>query len=169
MFSLCYLPTAGRLTLTVIKCRNLKAMDITGYSGRCSMAEKDPMAPTLLPPPSRQPQWIGAYGCHHRNTWQSFVHVLSVNKSLEVELSFKPISQGYESREGDYRHEYTIQGDCQQFPIPTEGFAGSKLWSISWVGRFRSVPDADPSSFMWVGRFPSDNPLEPESILSPQD
>lgn len=35
MFSLCYLPTAGRLTLTVIKCRNLKAMDITGYSGRC--------------------------------------------------------------------------------------------------------------------------------------
>uniref|UniRef100_A0A8C7DKN4 Synaptotagmin 6 n=1 Tax=Oncorhynchus kisutch TaxID=8019 RepID=A0A8C7DKN4_ONCKI len=32
MFSLCYLPTAGRLTLTVIKCRNLKAMDITGYS-----------------------------------------------------------------------------------------------------------------------------------------
>ncbi|KAM6979665.1 synaptotagmin-6 [Aplochiton taeniatus] len=32
MFSLCYLPTAGRLTMTVIKCRNLKAMDITGYS-----------------------------------------------------------------------------------------------------------------------------------------
>lgn len=37
MFSLCYLPTAGRLTLTVIKCRNLKAMDITGYSGRISV------------------------------------------------------------------------------------------------------------------------------------
>ncbi|XP_012587720.1 PREDICTED: synaptotagmin-10-like [Condylura cristata] len=34
MFSLCYLPTAGRLTLTVIKCRNLKAMDVTGSSGR---------------------------------------------------------------------------------------------------------------------------------------
>jgi len=33
MFSLCYLPTAGRMTLTVIKCRNLKAMDITGASG----------------------------------------------------------------------------------------------------------------------------------------
>ncbi|XP_051886038.1 synaptotagmin-10 isoform X2 [Pristis pectinata] len=32
MFSLCYLPTAGRMTLTVIKCRNLKAMDITGFS-----------------------------------------------------------------------------------------------------------------------------------------
>ncbi|XP_010879741.1 synaptotagmin-6 [Esox lucius] len=32
MFSLCYLPTAGRLTMTVIRCRNLKAMDITGYS-----------------------------------------------------------------------------------------------------------------------------------------
>uniref|UniRef100_UPI00358F0B33 synaptotagmin-10-like n=1 Tax=Myxine glutinosa TaxID=7769 RepID=UPI00358F0B33 len=32
MFSLCYLPTAGRLTLTVIKGRNLKAMDITGAS-----------------------------------------------------------------------------------------------------------------------------------------
>lgn len=33
MYSLCYLPTAGRMTLTVIKCRNLKAMDITGSSG----------------------------------------------------------------------------------------------------------------------------------------
>ncbi|XP_048401072.1 synaptotagmin-9b isoform X1 [Stegostoma tigrinum] len=32
MFSLCYLPTAGRLTVTVIKARNLKAMDITGAS-----------------------------------------------------------------------------------------------------------------------------------------
>lgn len=33
MLTLCYLPTAGRLTLTVIKGRNLKAMDITGSSG----------------------------------------------------------------------------------------------------------------------------------------
>ena len=33
MLSLCYLPTAGRLTVTVIKGRNLKAMDITGKSG----------------------------------------------------------------------------------------------------------------------------------------
>ncbi|XP_072560684.1 synaptotagmin-10 isoform X1 [Paramormyrops kingsleyae] len=32
MYSLCYLPTAGRMTLTVIKCRNLKAMDIMGSS-----------------------------------------------------------------------------------------------------------------------------------------
>ncbi|KAF6731199.1 Synaptotagmin-9 [Oryzias melastigma] len=32
MFSLCYLPTAGRLTITMIKARNLKAMDITGAS-----------------------------------------------------------------------------------------------------------------------------------------
>ncbi|XP_061176520.1 synaptotagmin-9-like [Saccostrea echinata] len=32
MLSLCYLPTAGRLTLTVVKARNLKAMDITGSS-----------------------------------------------------------------------------------------------------------------------------------------
>ncbi|XP_040024771.1 synaptotagmin-9-like isoform X2 [Gasterosteus aculeatus] len=32
MFSLCYLPTAGRLTITLIKARNLKAMDITGAS-----------------------------------------------------------------------------------------------------------------------------------------
>ncbi|XP_071484880.1 synaptotagmin-6-like [Diadema antillarum] len=32
MFSLNYLPTACRLTLTVIKARNLKAMDITGAS-----------------------------------------------------------------------------------------------------------------------------------------
>lgn len=30
MLSLCYLPTAGRLTLTVVKARGLKAMDITG-------------------------------------------------------------------------------------------------------------------------------------------
>lgn len=33
MLSLCYLPTAGRLTLTVVKARNLKGMDITGKSG----------------------------------------------------------------------------------------------------------------------------------------
>ncbi|KAI8441025.1 hypothetical protein MSG28_009298 [Choristoneura fumiferana] len=32
MLSLCYLPTAGRLTVTVIKGRNLKAMDISGSS-----------------------------------------------------------------------------------------------------------------------------------------
>lgn len=34
MLSLCYLPTAGRLTITIIKGRSLKAMDITGKSGR---------------------------------------------------------------------------------------------------------------------------------------
>ncbi|RZF38680.1 hypothetical protein LSTR_LSTR003486 [Laodelphax striatellus] len=32
MVSLCYLPTAGRLTVTIIKGRNLKAMDIIGAS-----------------------------------------------------------------------------------------------------------------------------------------
>ncbi|CAL4063255.1 unnamed protein product [Meganyctiphanes norvegica] len=32
MLSLCYLPTAGRLTVTVIKLHNLKPMDITGSS-----------------------------------------------------------------------------------------------------------------------------------------
>nr|XP_042901328.1 synaptotagmin-6-like [Parasteatoda tepidariorum] len=32
MLSLCYLPTAGRLTVTIIKARNLKVMDITGSS-----------------------------------------------------------------------------------------------------------------------------------------
>lgn len=47
MFSLCYLPTAGRLTLTVIKCRNLKAMDITGYSGT-----SPPKRPATWPPSS---------------------------------------------------------------------------------------------------------------------
>ncbi|XP_059809948.1 synaptotagmin-C [Hypanus sabinus] len=31
-FSLCYLPTAGRLTITIIKATNLKAMDLTGFS-----------------------------------------------------------------------------------------------------------------------------------------
>ena len=34
LLSLCYLPTAGRLTVTVIKARDLKAMDITGTSGK---------------------------------------------------------------------------------------------------------------------------------------
>ncbi|KAA0190410.1 hypothetical protein HAZT_HAZT009795 [Hyalella azteca] len=33
MLSLCYLPTAGRLTVTVIKMRRLRALDITGSSG----------------------------------------------------------------------------------------------------------------------------------------
>ncbi|XP_052811417.1 synaptotagmin-6-like [Mya arenaria] len=32
MLTLCYLPTAGRLTLTAVKARSLKAMDITGSS-----------------------------------------------------------------------------------------------------------------------------------------
>ncbi|XP_022235811.1 synaptotagmin-6-like isoform X1 [Limulus polyphemus] len=32
MLSLCYLPTAGRLTVTIMKARSLKAMDITGSS-----------------------------------------------------------------------------------------------------------------------------------------
>lgn len=36
MLSLCYLPTAGRLTVTVVKARHLKAMDITGSSGKPS-------------------------------------------------------------------------------------------------------------------------------------
>ncbi|KAF1540465.1 Synaptotagmin-C, partial [Eudyptes schlegeli] len=31
-FSLCYLPTAGRLTVTVIRAANLRAMDLTGFS-----------------------------------------------------------------------------------------------------------------------------------------
>lgn len=31
-YSLCYLPTAGRLTITIIKATNLKAMDLTGFS-----------------------------------------------------------------------------------------------------------------------------------------
>ncbi|KAM9394225.1 synaptotagmin-C [Pholidichthys leucotaenia] len=31
-FSLCYLPAAGRLTATIIKATNLKAMDLTGFS-----------------------------------------------------------------------------------------------------------------------------------------
>lgn len=36
LLSLCYLPTAGRLTVTIIKARNLKAMDFTGQAGKCS-------------------------------------------------------------------------------------------------------------------------------------
>ncbi|KAK3517305.1 hypothetical protein QTP70_002949 [Hemibagrus guttatus] len=46
MYSLCYLPTAGRMTLTVIKCRNLKAMDITGASG--AFASSDPYVKVSL-------------------------------------------------------------------------------------------------------------------------
>ena len=33
--TLCYLPAAGRLTVTVVKAINLKAMDINGKSGIC--------------------------------------------------------------------------------------------------------------------------------------
>lgn len=33
MVCLCFLPKAGRLTITIIKGRNFKAMDITGKSG----------------------------------------------------------------------------------------------------------------------------------------
>lgn len=55
MLSLCYLPTAGRLTLTVIKMRNLRAMDITGSSGEAdnpSCPSHSPTtAPDSLPPP----------------------------------------------------------------------------------------------------------------------
>jgi UDP-N-acetylmuramyl pentapeptide synthase len=39
MLSLCYLPTAGRLTLTIVKARNLKAMDITGSSGKTTVTQ----------------------------------------------------------------------------------------------------------------------------------
>uniref|UniRef100_A0A096N490 Synaptotagmin 6 n=1 Tax=Papio anubis TaxID=9555 RepID=A0A096N490_PAPAN len=68
MFSLCYLPTAGRLTLTVIKCRNLKAMDITGYSGwreskiplRKEMSTSCPESPRATAPSSSTAQkWAG--------------------------------------------------------------------------------------------------------------
>lgn len=37
MFSLCYLPTAGKLTLTLIKCQNLNTMDITDPDVRVSL------------------------------------------------------------------------------------------------------------------------------------
>jgi synaptotagmin-9 len=43
MLSLCYLPTAGRLTVTVIKARNLKAMDITGSSGEFGLKFSSPL------------------------------------------------------------------------------------------------------------------------------
>lgn len=39
-FSLCYLPTAGRLTVTIIKASNLKAMDLTGFSGVSGLRKK---------------------------------------------------------------------------------------------------------------------------------
>ncbi|UYV67687.1 SYT9 [Cordylochernes scorpioides] len=39
LLSLCYLPTAGRLTVTVVKARSLKAMDITGSSALTSRSD----------------------------------------------------------------------------------------------------------------------------------
>ena len=33
LYSLGYLPAAGRLTVTIVKCDNLKSMDINGKSG----------------------------------------------------------------------------------------------------------------------------------------
>lgn len=40
MLSLCYLPRAGRLTVTVIKARNLRAKDIlNGKSGKLYLEE----------------------------------------------------------------------------------------------------------------------------------
>lgn len=41
MLSLCYLPTAGRLTVTIVKARHLKAMDITGSSGEYDIRYRD--------------------------------------------------------------------------------------------------------------------------------
>lgn len=40
MVCLCFLPKAGRLTITIIKGRNFKAMDITGKSGRNRVLQK---------------------------------------------------------------------------------------------------------------------------------
>lgn len=51
-FSLCYLPTAGRLTATVIKATNLKAMDLTGFSGRGLHTHTHPDAAAARPPAS---------------------------------------------------------------------------------------------------------------------
>lgn len=129
MFSLCYLPTAGRLTLTVIKCRNLKAMDITGYSGRCSMAE-DPTASTLLLLPWRWPQWRVGIGLlmprmyHHGNTWQSFVHVLSTNRILKVELSFKPIPKGMNPGKVIIYVHILVKETASSLPSPLKGLQG---------------------------------------------
>jgi hypothetical protein len=49
MFSLCYLPTAGRLTITIIKARNLKAMDITGASGGPFLNSSSPSGSNVVP------------------------------------------------------------------------------------------------------------------------
>ena len=35
LISLCYQPTVGRITVVVMKCRDLKSKDINGYSGKC--------------------------------------------------------------------------------------------------------------------------------------
>lgn len=49
MFSLCYLPTAGRLTITMIKARNLKAMDITGASGGLGKTQRTANSFPIIP------------------------------------------------------------------------------------------------------------------------
>ncbi|GBP63855.1 Synaptotagmin-9 [Eumeta japonica] len=63
MLSLCYLPTAGRLTVTVIKGRNLKAMDINGSSGtpvHGVAAQRSPFIDSLLCGGTRQQ--VGGFG-----------------------------------------------------------------------------------------------------------
>lgn len=34
-FSLCYVPTAGKLTVVILEAKNLKKMDVGGLSGMC--------------------------------------------------------------------------------------------------------------------------------------
>jgi len=52
MVCLCFLPKAGRLTITIIKGRNFKAMDITGKSGTAKKTSTDNLyAPLTLTDP----------------------------------------------------------------------------------------------------------------------
>lgn len=118
MFSLCYLPTAGRLTLTVIKCRNLKAMDITGYSGRCLITEKGPIASTLPPPPLRQRQWIVGICLWVLNVSSlkylaKFCACFKYAQNFKSRIIYSTHSQGHKSREDDSISECAVQGDCQ--------------------------------------------------------
>ena len=52
LISLCYAPTAGRITIAVLKCQNLAAKDITGKSGEKSLNIETMINASVAPLPT---------------------------------------------------------------------------------------------------------------------